>query len=132
MAHKIPHITVDGIILEQGMVLLIRRGNPPFKGLWAFPGGFVEYGESVEDAVCREVFEETGLKTCVVSLVGVFSDPDRDPRGHTITVAFRLKQAGGALQSGDDAADVKFFKVDELPRLAFDHALILQKVLSES
>ncbi len=129
MNHKSPKVTVDGIILEDGTILLIKRRNTPFKGKWALPGGFVEYGEKTEDAVVREVFEETGLKTKISRLVGVYSDPKRDPRGHTITIVYTLEIRGGNMKSGDDASDVKKFNIDNLPKLSFDHDYVIQDVL---
>lgn len=107
-------------------MLLVQRKYQPFQGHWALPGGFVEYGEKTEDAVIREVFEETGLQVKVHLLLGVYSDPGRDPRGHTVTVVYLLEPIGGTLHSGDDASSVKFFKVDELPALAFDHTQIVK------
>lgn len=86
----------------------------------------MEYGENTEDAVLREMFEETGLKTNILSLVGVYSDPHRDPRGHTVTIAYLLKRTDGELSAGDDAISAKFFKVNKLPSLAFDHAEIVK------
>jgi len=129
MSYKSPKLTVDGVVLKDKKVLLIKRKNPPFKGKWALPGGFVEYGEKVEDAVVREVEEETGLKTNVSSIVGVYSDPDRDPRGHTVTVVYLLEVFSSTLDFGDDADDAKFFDVNRLPELAFDHAYIIKDAL---
>lgn len=129
MNYKSPKVTVDGIILEDGMILLIKRGNAPFKGKWALPGGFVEYGEKTEDAVVREVFEETGLKTKISRLVGVYSDPKRDPRGHTVTIVYTLEICSGNMKNGDDASDIKKFNTDNLPELSFDHNRIIQDVL---
>ena len=123
-----PALTVDGIVVEDGAVLLIRRRNPPFAGHYALPGGFVDYGETVEAAVAREVEEETGLRTHVGRLVGVYSDPNRDPRGHTVSVAFVLYRRGGSLAGADDADDARFFRLEALPPLAFDHARILADV----
>ncbi len=120
-----PWLTVDGIILVRGKILCVRRAHEPFKGQLALPGGFAELGETVEDAVVREVREETGLETRVVRLVGVYSDPARDPRGHTVSVAFELEPTGGTLKAGDDAADVVLVDPDRLPRLAFDHSKII-------
>ena len=128
MSYKNPRITADGIVRDGQTILLIKRKNQPFQGKWALPGGFVEYGEKTEDTVIREVFEETGLKTTVQKLVGVYSDSKRDPRGHTITVAYLLACTGGALKSGDDAMDAKFFNIDCLPQLAFDH----EKIISDA
>jgi len=129
MTVKSPKITVDGIIIKGGEILLVKRKNDPFKGKWALPGGFVEYGEKTEDAVVREVLEETGLKATVYKTIGVYSDPNRDPRGHTITVVYKLDIKGGKLKSGDDASDAKFFDVNQLPELSFDHNKIIENVL---
>jgi 8-oxo-dGTP diphosphatase len=129
MNHKNPRITTDGIILKNQQLLLIKRKNPPFKGKWALPGGFVEYGEKTEDAIIREVYEETGLKTKINQLAGVYSDPDRDPRGHTITIVYILDLISGVINAGDDASVVKFFNIDKLPDLSFDHSKIIKDIL---
>ncbi len=119
-------LTVDAIIPYKGGLVLVRRKNEPFKGKYALPGGIVEYGEKVEEAVLREAEEETGLKCRVEKLVGVYSDPDRDPRGHFVSVCFILLPLGGELKAGSDAADVKVFKLEELPELAFDHERMIR------
>lgn len=129
MNYKTPKLTADGAILKNDKILLIKRKNEPFKGKWALPGGFIEYGERVEHAVLREVFEETGVKATIKELVGIYSDPNRDPRGHTITVVYLLNIKEGGLKAGDDAADAKFFNINELPELAYDHDIIVQDVL---
>ncbi len=129
MNFKIPSITTDGIVIKNKKILLIKRKNPPFQGKWALPGGFVEYGETTEDAVVREVFEESGLKTKIHQLAGVYSDPNRDPRGHTITIVYILDIIDGELKADDDASDVKFFSVKNLPSLSFDHREIITEVL---
>jgi len=126
MKHRSPALTVDGILIEDGALLLVLRKTPPFQGTWALPGGFVDYGEKTEEAMVREMSEETGLKITICSLLGVYSDPHRDPRGHTVTVAYLVERVGGTLNAGDDAKGVKFFKRDELPALAFDHASIVK------
>jgi 8-oxo-dGTP diphosphatase len=126
MKQKSPALTVDGVILKGRSILLIQRKHEPFQGTWALPGGFVEYGETTENAIRREMIEETGLKTSVRKLLGVYSDPARDPRGHTITVVYLLDRVGGKLAAGDDAGNVRFFKADELPELAFDHLVIVK------
>lgn len=132
MDYKSPKLTVDGIIVDNGKIVFISRKNPPFKDSWALPGGFVEYGEKVEDAIVREVLEETGLETKIKCLFGVYSDPSRDPRGHTVSVVFVLDVVGGALCSGDDAKSVKFFDLDRLPDLAFDHEKIVDDYVKRS
>ena len=129
MNFKIPSITTDGIIIKNKKILLIKRKNPPFQGRWALPGGFVEYGETTEDSVVREVFEESGLKTKIHQLAGVYSDPKRDPRGHTITIVYILDIIGGELKADDDASDVRFFGIKNLPSLSFDHRGIITEVL---
>ena len=126
MQRKSPVITVDAVIMKDRSILLVQRKHEPFQGFWALPGGFVEYGETTEHAVVREVREETGLETMIQGLLGVYSDPKRDPRGHTITVVYMMTQVGGNLLAADDAAEVRYFKADELPRLAFDHANIVR------
>ena len=127
-----PSLTVDGVIFMDEKIVLIRRGNEPFKGMHALPGGFVEYEEKTEDAVIREVEEETGLKTRIKGLVGVYSDPDRDPRGHTVSIVYALEPIGGELKHGDDAADVELVSVDNLPPLAFDHDRIIADAMKLS
>jgi 8-oxo-dGTP diphosphatase len=129
MIYKKPHLTVDGVIIQNRSVVLIKRKHEPFKDNWALPGGFVEYGETTEQSVFREVLEETGLKTQIRCLAGVYSDPRRDPRGHTITIVYLLRLVTDSLQAGDDASAAKFFKLNKLPELAFDHNQILHDVM---
>jgi 8-oxo-dGTP diphosphatase len=116
-----PLVAVDGLVLHDGKLVVVRRANNPFRGMPALPGGFVELGETTESAVVREVREETGLETKVVRLVGVFSDPKRDPRGHVVSIAFALEEVGGDLAAGSDAADILLLDLRNIPRLAFDH-----------
>jgi 8-oxo-dGTP diphosphatase len=125
-------LTVDAIITDfNGKIIFIRRKNPPYKGSWAFPGGFVEYGETVEEAVLREVKEETGVIIEINKLLGVYSDPQRDPRGHTVSVCFCANIIEGELKADTDAADVSSFTVDDALKmnLAFDHHEILKDAL---
>ncbi len=130
MDYRNPKLTVDGVVIRNGKILLIRRKNEPFKGRWALPGGFVEYGETVEEAVMREVAEETGLATDIDGIAGVYSDPGRDPRGHTISIAYLLSPKDDSEpEGGDDASEAKFFDVNELPPLAFDHDRIIKDAL---
>jgi 8-oxo-dGTP diphosphatase len=129
MNYKIPKLTVDGILIDKKRVLLIKRKNEPFKGKWSLPGGFVEYGETVEHAVVREFLEETNLSTCIKELFGVYSEPNRDPRGHTITIVFLLEFKSGEIKSGDDAVDAKFFELNDLPELSFDHEKIIRDII---
>ncbi len=127
--YKNPTLTVDGLILIKDRLVLIRRGRSPFKGMYALPGGIVEYGESTEFAVTREVEEETGLETEILQLVGVYSDPGRDPRGHFVTVVYQLHPVGGELRSGDDASEIFLCKLDQIPELAFEHDHIIRDFL---
>ncbi|WXG42537.1 MAG: NUDIX hydrolase [Promethearchaeati archaeon SRVP18_Atabeyarchaeia-1] len=124
---KGPALTVDILIQSHGgSVVLVKRRNPPFKGEWAIPGGFVEYGETVEAAAKREAKEETGLEVELIKIIGVYSDPNRDPRGHTVTICFLARQVGGELRADSDAESVRTFQSSSLPaRLAFDHDRIL-------
>ncbi len=124
-------LTVDGIVPYEGKIVLIRRKNEPFKGKLALPGGIVEYGESVEDALVRELREETGLECKPVKIVGVFSKPDRDPRGHFVSVCFLARPVGGKLKAGDDAKCVVLMKPEEALscELAFDHAEMIREAM---
>lgn len=126
---KCPLLTVDAVIAKDGGFVLIRRKNEPFKGCWALPGGFVERGETVEDATRREAREETGLDIELLALLGVYSDPKRDPRGHTVSIVYIAKPVGGELQAADDAAEAGIFRPEDDPDLAFDHAVILNDAL---
>lgn len=128
---KSPLLTVDTVIVENSSILLIRRKNDPYQGSWALPGGFVEYGETVENAAVRETKEETGLDVKLSKLVGVYSDPERDPRGHTVTVCFLGIKIGGILKSATDAEDARYFDLIEIQTLdlAFDHEKIIQDSL---
>jgi len=117
-----PTPTVD-IIIEIGeKIVLIERKNPPYG--WALPGGFVDYGESYETAALREAEEETGLKVTDLQQFRTYSDPNRDPRGHTASTVF-IGRADHQPQAGDDAARADLFTKDTLPSLAFDHGKIL-------
>ena len=125
-APKTPLLTVDCVALDAlGRVLLIRRGNEPFKGRYALPGGFVDIGETVEDACRRELLEETGVEAKRLKLVGVYSDPSRDPRGPTVSVAFLARLRSAEATAGDDAAAAEWVKSWRRLPLAFDHARIL-------
>jgi 8-oxo-dGTP diphosphatase len=127
--HSSPKLTVDGIVLMNGRIILIQRKYPPFKMMFALPGGFVEEGETVESAVVREIEEETGLLTSVKKLVGVYSAPDRDPRGHTVSIVYELEIQDGKLKGGDDALTAETFDLESLPELAFDHGKIIKDYL---
>lgn len=122
-----PALTVDVIIEidteEHGAIVLIERKYPP-PG-WALPGGFVDIGETVETAAIREAKEETGLDVSLTRLLGVYSNPKRDPRGHTVSIVF-IGHAQGSPRAMDDARNVGLFTLEALPELAFDHAEILQ------
>jgi ADP-ribose pyrophosphatase YjhB (NUDIX family) len=119
-----PYPTADIIIeLDAGGIVLVERRNPP-PG-WALPGGFIDYGESAEQAAVREAKEETSLDVTLVEQLGVYSAPDRDPRHHTLTVVF-IARASGTPVAADDAKGVLVATEDSLPSpLAFDHAQIL-------
>jgi 8-oxo-dGTP diphosphatase len=121
---KNPAPTVDIIIHAAGSILLVRRANPPHG--YALPGGFIDYGESAEQAAVREALEETGLRVRLLGLLGVYSDPKRDPRSHTISSVYVGEAYDlASLQSGDDAADAGFYQLDELPPLVFDHNKVI-------
>ncbi len=129
MPKRHPYVAVDIFAInEKNEFVLVKRKNDPFKGYWALPGGFVEYGETVEHAAIREMKEETGLEICILDIVGVYSDPNRDPRGHVISIAFLARIIGGTLTANTDADDVKFF--NKAPdKLAFDHKQIINDAI---
>jgi len=138
--YRNPALTVDGVVLvrqaqplgsDNLSVLLIERGREPFKGRYALPGGFVDYGEDIDDAVHREVEEETGLTGIPFRQFRTFGKPGRDPRGHTVSVVYVgvLLGEAPAVAGGDDAAHAAWFPTSRLPDLAFDHAHILGRVL---
>ena len=124
-APRNPFPTVDIVLYREGQgILLIERRNPPHG--WALPGGFIDYGESAEQAAVREALEETGLAVRLTGLLGVYSDPGRDPRFHTLSVAFTADaDPGQTPRAGDDAGNARFFPLDALPEMAFDHRRIV-------
>jgi 8-oxo-dGTP diphosphatase len=123
--HRNPVLTVDVIIeVEDRGLVLVRRKNPPYG--WALPGGYVDYGESLEQAARREAWEETGLEVQLKYQLHTYSGPQRDPRGHTVTTVY-VATARGAPVAGDDAQRVTVFSLRHLPEdMAFDHAAILE------
>ena len=128
-----PAVTADMIVLTdepEPQILLIQRGDEPFKGCWAFPGGFMNMDETTEQCARRELKEETGLDIEEVQQVGAYSTVDRDPRGRTITVAYITHVPQILPVTGlDDAAEAKWWSINALPPLAFDHAQILRDAL---
>lgn len=125
LSHRNPTPTIDAIMQKGSKVLMVRRKNDPFKGMLALPGGFVNEGETVEDAVRREVLEETSLEIEPVDILGVYSDPNRDPRMHTMTVVFVAIVTGGDEKAKDDAAGLEWVELADIEEAAFDHAQIL-------
>ncbi|HIJ78385.1 MAG: NUDIX hydrolase [Desulfobulbaceae bacterium] len=125
--YRNPVPTVDIIIEIGGGIVLIKRKNPPHG--WALPGGFVDYGESLEEAARREAAEETGLAVRLIKQLHTYSDPRRDARLHTISTVF-VAAADGVPTAGDDALEARIFREDELPDLVFDHREILNGYFS--
>jgi len=129
-----PAVAVDIVLFcragSEIEVLLIKRGGEPFKGRWAFPGGFVDEDESLEHAASRELLEETGLSGVKLEQIGAFGDPGRDPRGHTVSIIFSALVDGRLnARAADDAAEAKWHSALGPPRLAFDHRKILNLAL---
>jgi len=123
---KHPILAVDGLISKQDKVLLVKRAIKPFKGFWVLPGGHVNYNERVEQAVTREVKQELRIKTTIRKLLGVYSDPERDPRYHSVSIAFWLRHQGGEISLNEEASDYNFFHLEKLPRkVGFDHRKII-------
>lgn len=127
-----PAVTVDAAIFRESAgkweILLIKRGNEPFLGMWALPGGFVEMEETLEEAIDRELKEETGLERISLQQLHTFSKIDRDPRHRTISTVFIgiTKPDISMAQAGDDASDAEWFDIRDLPALAFDHEDVLK------
>ena len=124
-----PKLMVDVVIPSDEGVVLIRRGSEPFEGQWALPGGFVEVGETVKEAAVREAAEEAGLAVEISHLVGVYSDPDRDPRGHNVSIAFLAQVLSGQMQAASDASEVDVLD-PETVELAFDHRRIIADAIA--
>lgn len=122
-------LTVDAVVFRDGGVVLIRRKNPPFEGMLALPGGFVDPDETAEAACVRELREETGLAVHQLHLIGVYSHPDRDPRGRVVSVAF-VAEADGTVRAGDDAEAVSIVKNWREAELAFDHRNIIEAAVA--
>ncbi|MBY9007472.1 MAG: NUDIX hydrolase [Candidatus Lokiarchaeota archaeon] len=127
-----PIIAVDAIILyKDNYIVLIRRRNPPFKGEYALPGGFVDVGETLEKACIREAKEETNIAIKVIELIGVFSDPNRDPRGHTVSITYLCEPKNyiDKPKGLDDASHIELIPLNKLSTidLAFDHKKILKE-----
>ncbi|MBA3647253.1 MAG: NUDIX hydrolase [Chitinophagales bacterium] len=127
MKNDKPTLCVDVIIeFPDREIILGKRKYSPFKGEWGLPGGHVEYGETVEDAAKREVMEETGLEVELLNIVGVFSEPNRDPRGHAVSITYYARPTGGTLQAGSDTEEIiKTIKYSNM-QLAFDHNKIMR------
>lgn len=133
--YRTPSLTADIFIFDDEFnFILIKRKNNPYKDCWALPGGFVEYGESVETAAIREAKEETNIDVELKDLVNVYSEPNRDPRGHTVTVAYIAKGNMSDMKAESDAKEIDVFsqeKLDEI-NIAFDHAKIIKDCLNKA
>lgn len=129
-----PSVTTDCVIFgfdgERLNVLLVKRGGEPFAGWWAFPGGFVKIDESAEEGALRELREETSLTTAYIEQFHTYSTPDRDPRERVITIAYYALVKISDVKGGDDAKEARWFPIDEVPHLAFDHDVILRDALN--
>lgn len=143
MEYKKPSLTVDMFIINENSestdfdidnqkFILIKRKNNPYKDHWALPGGFVDYGESTESAAIREAKEETSIDIELIKLFNVYSKPDRDPRGHTVTVVYLAKGDLSQMKADDDAKEIEIFSFKDLNSidLAFDHSDILEDIKS--
>ncbi|MBR3456114.1 MAG: NUDIX hydrolase [Bacteroidaceae bacterium] len=129
-----PSVTADCVVITsepEAKVLLIQRGDNPYKGCWAFPGGFMEMDETTEQCAIRELEEETGLKLEILSQIGAYSKVDRDPRGRTVTVAYLIIIDEPLPVTGlDDAANAAWWPLSSLPQLAFDHDEIMSDAIA--
>ncbi len=129
-----PAVTADCVVITKEsvpQVLLIERGADPYKGCWAFPGGFMDMDETTEQCAIRELEEETGLQVSELHQIGAYSKVDRDPRGRTVTVAYlAIVDEPIAVIGQDDAVKAQWFPIDALPPLAFDHEDIMRDAIS--
>lgn len=129
-----PAVTTDCVVFtqeEEPKVLLIQRGNEPYKGCWAFPGGFMNMEETAEECAVRELKEETGLTVNRIQQIGAYSKVDRDPRGRTVSIAYlAIVDAPTAVSGMDDAAKAAWFPLSSLPDLAFDHQDIMTDAIA--
>lgn len=129
-----PAVTTDCVVFtqeEEPKVLLIQRGNEPYKGCWAFPGGFMNMEETAEECAVRELKEETGLTVNQIQQIGAYSKVDRDPRGRTVSIAYlAIVDAPTAVSGMDDAAKAAWFPLSSLPDLAFDHQDIMADAIA--
>jgi 8-oxo-dGTP diphosphatase len=132
-----PMVTVDAVVFRKNEttteVLLIKRGHYPYEGMWALPGGFVDMEETLEEAVCRELKEETGLAGIRLEQLHTFSDIHRDPRGRNISIIFWgiATLDNTSVKGGDDAIDARWFAIDQLPELAFDHSKVIAMAIKK-
>ncbi|CAN5178631.1 hypothetical protein BH10PSE1_BH10PSE1_12810 [soil metagenome] len=133
-----PAVTTDIVVLSERdghpSIMLIQRKHDPFAGSWALPGGFLDQGETLEACAARELHEETGLVAGPLRLFGTYSTPGRDPRGWSVSAAYwtRAEDGTGEARAGDDAADCRWFALDDLPDLAFDHDRIIADAVTAS
>lgn len=129
-----PAVTTDCVVFtkeKEPKVLLIQRGNEPYKGCWAFPGGFMNMEETAEECAVRELKEETGLTVNQIQQIGAYSKVDRDPRGRTVSIAYlAIVDAPTAVSGMDDAAKAAWFPLASLPDLAFDHQDIMADAIA--
>ncbi|HSE99421.1 MAG: NUDIX domain-containing protein [Nitrososphaerales archaeon] len=129
--YKNPIPTVDAIIQKSNSILLVKRSKDPYKNQFALPGGFVNEGETIEEAIKREVYEETSLEVHPIDILGVYSDPKRDPRGHIMTVVFIVLIIRGNPSAGDDAKEISWIPIEKISdiKVAFDHKLVIHDYL---
>lgn len=129
--YKNPIPTVDAIIQKSNSILLVKRSKDPYKNQFALPGGFVNEGETIEEAIKREVYEETSLEVHPIDILGVYSDPKRDPRGHIMTVVFIVLIVRGNPSAGDDAKEISWIPIEKISdiKIAFDHKLVIHDYL---
>jgi len=124
---KSPVLTVDGFILKEDKVLLVKRAIPPFMRSWVLPGGHVNYGETVEEAIKREMKEEVGVEVKIKKLIGVYSNPERDPRYHSAAVVFLLEKPDKEVRLNYEGLEYKYFSFENLPvKIGFDHRKIIE------